>query len=508
MADREPIAFMSYVRADDCHESGNITRFRERLEGEVQMQTGKAFPIFQDRNDIKWGQQWKSRINETLSNVTFLIPVITPSFFESPPCRSEFETFLLRENMVGVPRLILPFYYVQCDQLEATFPSGQDSIADVLRQRNWTDWRPFRFKLFTDPEAAAAVAGLAQTIKLSIRELDEITKAAQKSTMTPVVVETKQLVEVKEQSVEGKFEDVVVKTDDAYELPEARPVGEFDKKHFAAVTSSYSYYAYTRRFDETVRAADLADDSELLRLYEYLARRSADIEDSHKDIGNALTDIVSKRTTPLSLSVTLLLDNSGSARGRPITAVAQTALVLSEWLSRWGVRVEVLGFTTRAWKGGQSRESWLADGKPSAPGRLNDVRHIIYKVFDESVLASSPNFGLMIREGLLKENIDAEALLWAHHRIKQESTLNKYIFILSDGAPVDDSTLSVNPGNFLERHLIDTISWIEQQEDVNLFAVGVGHDQARYYPHTAAVTDLNVLGLPVFEALRPALRSE
>jgi cobaltochelatase CobT len=168
--------------------------------------------------------------------------------------------------------------------------------------------------------------------------------------------------------------------------------------------------------------------------------------------------------------------------------------------------VEVLGYTTRAWKGGQSRELWLADGKQSNPGRLNDVRHIIYKAFDESDLASSPNFGLMVREGLLKENIDGEALLWAHHRIKQQSTSSKYLFIIADGAPVDDSTSSVSAGDFLEKHLVETIKWIEQQGDVILAAVGVGHDQSKYYPRSATVTDFDKLGFPVLEMLTPVLQ--
>src|SRR6185437_475056 len=174
----EPSAFMSYVRNDDDHEGGRITNFRERLEGEVRMQTGKAFPIFQDRNDIAWGQQWKSAVTDALLSVRFLIPILTPSFFESDACRFELETFLQRENMLGVPRLILPVYYVPCDKLEQDYPKNRDSLADLLRERNWIDWREFRFQSLTSPEVAATLARLARTIKTSIREIEPMIAAA------------------------------------------------------------------------------------------------------------------------------------------------------------------------------------------------------------------------------------------------------------------------------------------------------------------------------------------
>jgi hypothetical protein len=158
MGERQPIAFLSYVRSDDDHDDGRITAFRKRLEGEVRMQTGKPFAIFQDRNDIAWGQHWEERINSSLSDVTFLIPILTPSFFQSPACRSEFQTFFLKEQMLGVNRLILPLYYVACDQLGDGYLPGSDDIAETLRSRNWTDWRQFRFKSFHDEVVAAALA--------------------------------------------------------------------------------------------------------------------------------------------------------------------------------------------------------------------------------------------------------------------------------------------------------------------------------------------------------------
>ena len=179
--------------------------------------------------------------------------------------------------------------------------------------------------------------------------------------------------------------------------------------------------------------------------------------------------------------VSLLIDNSGSMRGRPITVAAMSADILARTLERCGVKVEILGFTTRAWKGGQSREQWLAAGKPANPGRLNDLRHIIYKPADAPWRRARKNLGLMLREGILKENIDGEALLWAHNRLLPRTEERKIMMVISDGAPVDNSTLSVNPGNYLERHLRDVIDWIETRSPVELIAIGIGHDVTRYY---------------------------
>jgi hypothetical protein len=295
-------AFMSYVRSDDDHDGGRITNFRERLEGEVRMQTGKSFPIFQDRNDIAWGQQWKSVIDDALGSVRFLIPIVTPS---------------------------------------------------------------------------------------------------------------------------------------------------------------------------------------------------------SKRVTDALSELVAKGKGPKSLSTTILLDLSGSLRGQPISNAAAAALHLTRWLDRWGIRTEVLGYTTKAWKGGQSREAWLADGKPPKPGRLNDLRHIVFKSFDESADFALPNLGLMMRAGLLKENVDGESLLWAYARLNAEKTDLKHLFVFSDGAPVDDSTLSVNPGNFLERHLKSVVGWLSKQP-IALTAIGIGHDVSRYFPDSGeAITDPEFLGLPVFQRLKP-----
>jgi len=199
--------------------------------------------------------------------------------------------------------------------------------------------------------------------------------------------------------------------------------------------------------------------------------------------------------------VTLLLDNSGSMRGRPIMVAAMCADILSRTLERCAVKVEVLGFTTRAWKGGQSRERWLGDGKPSHPGRLNDLRHIIYKAADVPGRRTKRNLGLMMREGLLKENIDGEALIWAHSRLMARSESRRILMVISDGAPVDDSTLSVNAGNYLDKHLRQVIAEIETKSPVELVAIGIGHDVTRYYKRAVTILDAEELGGAMTEQL-------
>ncbi|HXV30430.1 MAG TPA: cobaltochelatase subunit CobT, partial [Sinorhizobium sp.] len=199
--------------------------------------------------------------------------------------------------------------------------------------------------------------------------------------------------------------------------------------------------------------------------------------------------------------VTLLIDNSGSMRGRPITVAATCADILARTLERCGVKVEILGFTTKAWKGGQSRETWLAGGKPQSPGRLNDLRHIIYKSADAPWRRARRNLGLMMREGLLKENIDGEALMWAHDRLIGRPEQRRILMMISDGAPVDDSTLSVNPGNYLERHLRAVIEQIETRSPVELLAIGIGHDVTRYYRRAVTIVDADELAGAMTEQL-------
>jgi cobaltochelatase CobT len=291
------------------------------------------------------------------------------------------------------------------------------------------------------------------------------------------------------------------------------------------------YRAFTMKFDETVGAEDLCEQEELDRLRGYLDKQLShlqgvvarlanrlqrrlmaqqnrswefDLEEGQLDAAR-LSRIITDPFHSLSFKqekdmkfrdtvVTLLLDNSGSMRGRPITVAATCADILARTLERCGVKVEILGFTTRAWKGGQSREQWLTAGKPANPGRLNDLRHIIYKSADAPWRRARKNLGLMMREGLLKENIDGEALDWAHKRLLGRTEQRKILMMISDGAPVDDSTLSVNPGNYLERHLRYIIEEIETRSPVELIAIGIGHDVTRYYRRAVTIVDAEELG--------------
>ena len=299
-----------------------------------------------------------------------------------------------------------------------------------------------------------------------------------------------------------------------------------------------NYHVYATDFDEEIRAEDLAEPAELERLRAYLDQQleplkgavsrlanklqrrlqaqqnrswEFDLEEGTLDAGR-LARVVANPTTPLSFKVekdtefrdtcvTLLLDNSGSMRGRPISIAAICADVLARTLERCQVKVEILGFTTRAWKGGQSRERWLASGRPQQPGRLNDLRHIIYKSADAPWRRSRPNLGLMMKEGLLKENIDGEALEWAHRRMIHRHEQRKILMVISDGAPVDDSTLSVNPANYLEKHLRDVIAMVEKKKLVELIAIGIGHDVTRYYQRAVTITDVEQLAGAMTEQL-------
>ncbi|MFD2252510.1 cobaltochelatase CobT [Pseudochelatococcus lubricantis] len=292
-----------------------------------------------------------------------------------------------------------------------------------------------------------------------------------------------------------------------------------------------AYKAYTTRFDEIVAAEELCDSDELTRLRAYLDKQIANVQGVVARLANRLQRrllaqqnrawefdleegildparlprVIIDPFQPLSFKfekdtdfrdtvVTLLIDNSGSMRGRPITVAATCADILARTLERCAVKVEILGFTTRAWKGGQSREAWLQAGKPPGPGRLNDLRHIIYKSADAPWRRARRNLGLMMREGLLKENIDGEALDWAHKRLLGRPEQRRILMVISDGAPVDDSTLSVNPGNYLERHLRAVIEEIETRSPVELIAIGIGHDVTRYYRRAVTIVDAEELG--------------
>ena len=323
------------------------------------------------------------------------------------------------------------------------------------------------------------------------------------------------------------------------DMPEDSEMGDTDssaepwrpRSHGANEHRAPEYKAFNGKFDETIGAEDLCEPEELDRLRGYLDKQLANLQGVVARLANRLQrrlmaqqnrswdfDLEEGLLDPARLTrviidpmhalsfkwekdtdfrdtvVTLLLDNSGSMRGRPITVAATCADILARTLERCGVKVEILGFTTRAWKGGQSREAWLAAGKPANPGRLNDLRHIIYKSADAPWRRARKNLGLMMREGLLKENIDGEALDWAHKRLLARPEQRKILMMISDGAPVDDSTLSVNPGNYLERHLRWIIEEIEQRSPVELIAIGIGHDVTRYYQRAVTIVDAEELG--------------
>ena len=309
-----------------------------------------------------------------------------------------------------------------------------------------------------------------------------------------------------------------------------RPMGD--------MPPGFDYKAWTTAHDEEIAATELCDEDELTRLRAYLDQQLIHLQGAVTKLANRLqrrlmaqqnrswdfdqeegildaarlARIVVSPGTSLSYKVeretdfrdtvvTLLIDNSGSMRGRPISIAAISADIMARTLERCGVKTEILGFTTRAWKGGQARESWLAAGRPAGPGRLNDLRHILYKAADEPWRRARKSLGLMMREGLLKENIDGEALLWAHNRLIGRPEERKILMVISDGAPVDDSTLSVNNGAYLERHLRQVIGWIEGRSPVELCAIGIGHDVTRYYAKAVTIMDAEQLGGTMVEQL-------
>jgi len=305
------------------------------------------------------------------------------------------------------------------------------------------------------------------------------------------------------------------------------------------------YSAFTTEFDQVIEAKDLCDPDELTRLRTQLDHQLShlqgvvaklanrmqrrlmaqqtrawefDLEEGILDAGR-LARVVVNPLLALSFKeekemifkdtvVSLLIDNSGSMRGRPITVAATSADILARTLERCGIKVEILGFTTQAWKGGQSREKWLNGGKPTLPGRLNDLRHIVYKGADSPWRRARKNLGLMLREGLLKENIDGEALLWAHQRLIGRPEQRRILMVISDGAPVDDSTLGVNSGSFLEKHLRDVIQWIEAKSPVELVAIGIGHDVTRYYRRAVTIMDAEDLGGTMLKQLTDLFEEE
>ena len=347
------------------------------------------------------------------------------------------------------------------------------------------------------------------------------------------------------QGEEGEFEESADMADsDQFDMDsdgdDAADTNEPWRPNFSVLDDpeKFGYKVFSKAFDEEIAAEELSTPEELERLRTFLDKElralsgavsrlanklqrklmaqqnrawDFDLEEGMLDVAR-LTRIVIDPMQPLSYKrerdtdfrdtvVTLLLDNSGSMRGRPIMVAATCADILARTLERCGVKVEILGFTTRAWKGGQSRETWLSEGKPAAPGRLNDLRHIVYKSADAPWRRAKRNLALMMREGLLKENIDGEALAWAHRRLLGRSEQRRILMMISDGAPVDDSTLSVNSGSYLELHLRQVIEEIESRSPVELMAIGIGHDVTRYYRRAVTITDPSELAGAMTEQL-------
>lgn len=335
---------------------------------------------------------------------------------------------------------------------------------------------------------------------------------------------------------------------DALASPE-RGVGDpgaaASRRQVPSLPGGQAYHPYTTAFDQTVDAEDLCEAGELHRLrrqldrelvhFQHLVGRLAnrlqrrllarqmrdwafDLEEGLLDTGRLDRIVVSpdhglsfkleKDSDFRDTAVSLLIDNSASMRGRPITVAAMSADLLARTLERCGIKVEILGFTTRAWKGGQAREQWRRDGEPAAPGRLNDLRHILYKAADTPWRRARKNLGLMLREGLPKENIDGEALLWAHRRLIARPERRRILVVISDGEPADDSTLSANPGHYLAQHLRDVIAWIEQRSPVELVAIGIGHDVSRYYCRAVTIDDADALAGVMLEQLSALFEEE
>ena len=397
------------------------------------------------------------------------------------------------------------------DMAEQT-SQGEDSDEDEDNQDQSSDEQQQQ-----DGEAEQESAGERSEVEVSDDATEELQEGASEASDAP--------------SGDWDDEDENSEAEEAGEAPRPR-----ESKNDGRPQTDYK--PYTVKFDETVTAEELCDAEELTRLRAYLDKQLAHLQGVVARLANRLQRrlmaqqnrswqfdleegaldparlprIIIDPYQPLSFRqesdvnfrdtvVTLLIDNSGSMRGRPITVAATCADILARTLERCGVKVELLGFTTRAWKGGLSREAWLQSGKPANPGRLNDLRHIIYKAADAPWRRARKNLGLMMREGLLKENIDGEALDWAHKRILARPEQRKILMVISDGAPVDDSTLSVNAGNYLERHLRHIIAEIETRSPVELIAIGIGHDVTRYYRRAVTIVDAEELGGVMTEKL-------
>lgn len=445
---------------------------------------------------------------------------------------------LAREKLTGrpSPKQVQPLL----ESWAATLPENARTALDTLAS-----------KADSQEDYSQAARTLLAACSLIEKEEDKLENdensdesiPAPETTEEPAAAPEDQKAEAESGETEDENQDVSGQTGDPAEEDDTAlteggdgegtdaPAGPNEGKRPDAADTARHYHAYTTQFDEEIAAEDLCDAEELVRLRQQLDQQLSslngvisrlanrlqrklmaqqtrawefDLEEGILDAGR-LSRIVVNPTLPLSCKreretdfrdtvVTLLIDNSGSMRGRPISVAAMCGDILARTLERCSVKVEILGFTTRAWKGGQSRQKWDADGRPPSPGRLNDLRHIIYKSGNMPLRRARMNLGLMLREGLLKENIDGEALLWAARRLRSRPEQRRILMVISDGAPVDDSTLSCNPPSYLEDHLRDVIASIENRGDIELTAIGIGHDVTRYYRRAVTITDAEELG--------------
>ncbi len=347
-----------------------------------------------------------------------------------------------------------------------------------------------------------------------------------------------------DQEIQGETQDADTDNEDGESEGEIVP-NPLSGNNLIKNNINYNYQVFSTKYDEIINATELCEEDELSRLRGTLDKQLENLQGAIARLANKLqrklqakqnrswnfdleegmldasklARVITQPLFPLSYKqekdmkfrdtiVTLLIDNSGSMRGRPITIAAICADIMARTLERCGVKVEILGFTTKAWKGGQSREQWINEGKPTYPGRLNDLRHIIYKPADSPWRRAKNSLGLMLREGILKENIDGEALIWAHERLLGRVEDRRILMVISDGAPVDDTTLSSNSGNYLELHLKQVISFIENRSPVELVAIGIGHDVTRYYDKAVTLTDAEQLGGAVTEQLANLFNEE
>jgi cobaltochelatase CobT len=424
--------------------------------------------------------------------------------------------------------------------------SGVELVREFIESRTGDDFE--RLALTLDDQKAFQSLSLQMLRHLELVEAEPVDESGgdEGEEDEPGGTEMRQE-QVAGESSEGEGEEETTEeVESETEMSEGEPGDEGEEglmpirpnRPWTELPESFDYKVFTEEFDEVVEATELCDFEELDRLRAYLdsqltglqgvvtrlanrlqrrlmaqQNRSWDFDQEEGLLdaarlarvvispGHSLSYKVERDQEFKDTVVTLLLDNSGSMRGRPISIAAISADIMARTLERCGVKVEILGFTTRAWKGGQSREKWLAGGKPAQPGRLNDLRHIIYKKADEPMRRARKSLGLMMREGLLKENIDGEALLWAHNRLLARPEDRRILMVISDGAPVDDSTLSVNSAGYLETHLRKVIEWIEKQSPVQLVAIGIGHDVTRYYKRAVTIMDVEQLGGTIIEQL-------